>query len=386
MSFPKILPSLLLSCTLLAPAARSVAQEPEGPLETDKGRGYLFDGYDLYLELLKAEYVPPAKSGEKEIVRLQLSVVPEIPEGTVFSFTLEYGGLDYVTMDYTLKGGERKNLTVEWKPEIKLAEGDYFLRSRMHLTKQSPAVQALMQRDAKRFPPQVEPWPWLYMTEELKISVDSPLKDPEQKKRLWSAYDAYLEELASSMSEFAAKMETFRSGAGLGEGGKADVAQIKEYAFQWHAKHEATQKKILEFQIKEPALFAASRSAFLSLRDLGRMVSKRARDLLKEVLAKSGDKAADLYKSWPARDYPFRVSQEMLESQKERILDLIDHPRPSEPPKESGSKEATPSESTPKEGAPAEPAPTPPSPSPPVPPAPEPGKPVDSPAPKGAGL
>lgn len=376
MSFPKTLSWWLLSCTLLAPAARSVAQESEGPLETDKGRGYLFDGYDPYLELLEAVYVPPAKRGEKEMVRLRLSVVPEIPDGTVFSFTLEYGGLDYVTTDYTLKGGERKNLTLEWKPEIKLAEGDYFLRSRMHLAKQSPTVQALMQRDTKRFPPIVEPWPYLYMTDELTISVDSPLNDPEQKKRLWSAYEAYIGELASSMSEFTAKMETFQGGTGLTPGDKVDVGPIKEYAFQWHAKHEETQKKILEFQLKEPALFAGSRSAFLCLRDLGRMVSKRARDLLKDVLAKNGDKAADLYKRWPARDYPFRVERETLERQKERILTLIDHPKVSESSKES----------SPKEAVPEQPGTPPPSPSPPVPPTPEPEKPGDSPDPKGAVL
>jgi hypothetical protein len=178
------------------------------------------------------------------------------------------------------------------------------------------------------------------------------------------------------MSEFTAKMETFQGGTGLTPGDKVDVGPIKEYAFQWHAKHEETQKKILEFQLKEPALFAGSRSAFLCLRDLGRMVSKRARDLLKDVLAKNGDKAADLYKRWPARDYPFRVERETLERQKERILTLIDHPKVSESSKES----------SPKEAVPEQPGTPPPSPSPPVPPTPEPEKPGDSPDPKGAVL
>lgn len=285
-----------------------------------------FDGYEDYLFLQDIQYFPRAGEEKKETVRLTFTIAPDLPEGTVISFTLEHWGLDYVSTDFKLAGDTRKDIELDWAPATRLAAGDYYLRSRIHLDKQPAAVKRILQGRPERFPPKAHPWPFLYMTDELRLTVPE-LIDPEVKRELWKVYLGFMDRLVAHMNEFVRTMEAVRNETMFVTEGKLERQELEDYVVGWRKKQGDLQETIASFEVDRPDLFYQSRSAFLNLRRLGRMVSKRARVLQNEVTEElEEDPITEQGHLWFDDRYPYRVDETRLQRQYDAILLMIEYP------------------------------------------------------------
>jgi hypothetical protein len=337
-------------------------EEAAVPEEEDKGRGSDTEGWAPYVEFVEKTYVPPAEAGGLQEVHLKFHLDPEVPKGAKVFFSFLYLGATLDTLEYVLKDENRKNLALVWKPKQKLAEGDYFVMTRLPLYDpiapekkiaiQTGSVQRLIKERAKRFPPKFEPWQRLYMRDESDtIVVGDPGTSAEEAQALSKAYTDFMEELVSNMNEFVEEMEKVKAGEVLVKGGEVDEEKLTKVVEDWRKKQGRTQTSILEFQSKEPGLFQKSMTAHANLLELGRMVSKRSRQALKEVtdqyklkkVINPGAKGFDLGYRW-----------ETLEKRLETIEGLVSVPAEGEAGEESAAGGETPST----DAVPSEPTPT----------------------------
>ena len=167
------------------------------------------------------------------------------------------------------------------------------------------------------------------MTEELRIAVPTISLSPTQQRSMQKIYLALMDEFAENMNEFVDRMEAVKAGKAFVDGEKLDMKKFSDYVVTWRKKQGETQKKIAEIELKDPVLFLSTRTAYLNLRRMGSMVSKRARNLQNDVTKQYGEKNIDPRPSqWYERNYLFRVGTQDLERQYGRILELIGLPRP----------------------------------------------------------
>ena len=305
------------------PAPDDEGPVPE-PLETEKGRGPRTENWEPYLELLEAKYLSPSGPGEPQMVHLKFNLSTDVLKGTVVTFTLEYMGAPYVEMDYKLGGEVRKALVVRWKVPSRLVTGDYYLRTRIFPERQSQAVLKHLRKMSKRFPPENEPWSYLYMKEG-HITVSGKAEEEADREAMCRAYTALLDELVENMNEFVDKMEAAKEGKEFAAAdGKLDVEKMAQFIVEWRKKQGGTQRKLIQFQDDERGLCLKSQTPYANLLELGRMVSKRSWQLQNEVTDKYGAKpinpAADRYFD---RNYRFRVDAEALASRYERIANAV---------------------------------------------------------------
>jgi len=65
-----------------------LAQDPPG----DKGRPANAEGFDAYVLLSEATYLPPGKpgnDGSAQAILLKFDLIPDLPKGSVIRFTLD---------------------------------------------------------------------------------------------------------------------------------------------------------------------------------------------------------------------------------------------------------------------------------------------------------
>lgn len=334
------------------PAPDEEGPVPE-PLETEKGRGPHTENWEPYLELLEAKYLSPSAPEEAQAVHLKFNLSTDLVKGTVITFTLEYMGAPYVEMDYKLEGEVRKALVVRWKAPRRLVTGDYYLRTRILPERQTQAVLKQLRKMSKRFPPENEPWAYLYMKAG-HIVVSGKAEEAADKEAICRAYTAFLDELVENMNEFVDKMESAKEGKDfVAADGKLDVEKMAQFIVEWRKKQGETQKKLIQFQDDEPGICLKSQTSYANLLELGRMVSKRSWQLQNEVTEKYGAKpinpAADKYFD---RNYRFRVDAEALASRYERIASAVcpEEEPPSETVEETPAEGEAPGEMAPPEG------------------------------------
>jgi hypothetical protein len=256
-------------------------EEPDPDHPEEKGRGPNTEGWEPYVEILESSHTPPAKAGDKPAVQVKFNLSPDVPKGSRVNFEFEFNGLEFENVDYVLKDENRRGLTLVWRPAKRLGVGEYFIRTRLHPDQQTPAIQKVLAQNEKRFPSKNAPWMWYYF--EKPIMIGSPADEAAEKEALCQAYTDMVDKLVANMVEFVDKMEEVKAGKALVNGKTLDVAKLKEYVAEWRKKQGGVQQEIVEFPEKEQALFQQSITTYQNLRELGRMVSKRSRDLLKEV-------------------------------------------------------------------------------------------------------
>ena len=265
-------------------AGKEEAPPPEeAPVDDDdpKGRGPNTEGWEPYLELLETKHNPPAKEGDKPTVLIKFNLSPDIPKGTKVNFEFEYVGTEFENVDYVLKDENRKGLSLTWKPTKRLGTGEYIIRTRLHLDQQTPAIQKTIGQNEKRFPAKNAPWMYYYFDKPIKIG--SPEDEAAEKEAVCKAYTEFVDKLVANMVEFVDKMEEVKAGKEFVNGKALDVAKVKGFVETWRKKQGETQQEIAEFPEKEQALFQRSLTTYQNLRELGRMVSKRSVQVLKEV-------------------------------------------------------------------------------------------------------
>lgn len=330
-----LLAAALASCAL---AARSGSGEERAEKGVEIDGLYDYDGYPPYVRLLEAYYLPP-RTGEREVVRLRFHAYPYLPRGTVLSLTLEYLGADYLTEDFKFPGEE--DFAVEWKPSARLASGEYYVRSRIHPEKQTPEIRAALEADPKRFPMDRAPWPYLYMKEDLAIVVGGGLADLAEYEEVKRVYERFVKELFASSSEFRAKAEAAKEGKEFAPDGKFDAKAFEDFVSGWRKKQAEIQEKIVDLQFENPRLFVESRTAYVRLQFLGRMVSKLSRKLMKDVTEAHG--AAALSPETPRgfdANYRYPVDEKILEAERDAIFRIVESLKPEAPkPREEEPEE-----------------------------------------------
>ena len=293
----------LLSCAIAAilswapawseepaqPPEKAEAGQEEAPVAPEAKAAPKTAGFVKYMEFLGSKYIAPEKPGDGQAVEVKFNLSTDIPKGTKINFIFEFNAVEIGNMDYVLKDENRKDVTVLWKPKTKLATGDYFLRTKIVLKDQTPAVAKIFRDRAKRFPPEDEPWTWYFANEKTEsIKVGAVMDAATEQKAICEAYTAMMDELVANLGEFVAKMEKVKKGEELVNGGALDVEKFTAYVGDWRKKQGQTQFKITMFQVEEPDLFQKSMTAHANLLDLGRMVSKRAWQVQGEVLKQYG--------------------------------------------------------------------------------------------------
>lgn len=295
----------------------------ETPLPEEKGRGANTEGWDPYVEILETKHNPPAKEGEKPTVQVKFNLSPDVPKGAKVNFEFEYVGLEFENVDYVLKDENRKGLSLLWKPVKRLGTGEYFIRTRLHPDQQTPAVQKIIQQNEKRFPTKNVPWMWYYF--EKPIQVGSPEDEEAEKEALCKAYTELVDKLVANMVEFVDKVEEVKEGKALVNGKALDVAKLKELVAEWRKKQGEVQQEIVEFPDKEQAFFQRSITTYQNLRELGRMVSKRSGQLLKEVTDqyKVQEKINPAGHAFFDLSYKYKVTPEQMNTRMETISDQV---------------------------------------------------------------
>jgi hypothetical protein len=293
--------------------------------------------YIKYIEVLEAKHNPAAKDGEKSTIGVKFNLSPEVPKGTKINFEFEYVGTEFENVDYVLKDENRKGLALLWKPTQRLGTGEYFIRVRMHPDQQTPAVLRLLAQNEKSFPAKDKPWVWYFY--EQPIQVGSKDDEAEENEALCKAYTDFVDKLVANMVEFVDKMDEVKAGKAFVSGNALDAAKLKEYVVEWRKKQGEVQKEIIEFQDKERALFQRSLTTYQNLIELGRMVSKRSRDLLFEVCDKykvekmnpAGHERFDL-------SYRYKVTLDEMNRRMETISNQV-CPKEAEPEPEDGGED-----------------------------------------------
>ena len=285
---PAVHGCFLLSGLLLARAAWGEEKEPqpepggeEQPTEELKGRGANTEGWEKYLELVEAKYIPAAKEGALPTVQLKFDLAPEIPKGAKIDIEFELNGGPYEEISYILKDENRKGLTVIWKPKKRPPVNEYLLNTYLRLESQTPAVQKIIKANAKRFPAKNEPWKYYYFHQ--PIQVGTPEDEAKEKEEICALFRSIIEKLMASGNEFKEKMDKVKKGSELVSGATLDAAKLAAFIVEWRSKQGEIQKEIVDFQVNEPGLAAKAGAAVRELQNLGRMVSKRAVQLQKEV-------------------------------------------------------------------------------------------------------
>ncbi len=300
------------------------AQEAGSPLDTEKGRGPNVDGYPPYVELLEAKYISPAKEGDSQAIRLKFNISTDIPRGTIIHFSLQFLAMEVDSIDYTLKDENRRNRVLLWKPKKRLATGDYWLVTRIFLKKQPVRVQRAIKKNPKSFPPDFQPWRYLYMQEKYKIAVGGELEKKAEAERMCKIYTELMDELVDNMNEFVDKMDAVKDGKAFVKSGALDVKKFTDFVVKWRKKQGATQEKIAKLSINEPAFFFKSQTAYANLRILGQMVSKRSWQVQKEVTTQYNVPPINpVSHRFFDRNYRYKVSLEALGSRYDRILALV---------------------------------------------------------------
>lgn len=255
-------------------------EKPEKPRETGDTVPYV-----EFVELKYTSAAAPTKSeGAAPTISLKFNLATEVPKGAKIYFELEYNALSIEESEYTLKDENRRNLVFAWKPKQRLAVGEYYLRTRMTLKDQAPAVQKALKQSEKRFPPKNDPWSVYYPNQVLEVG--GAAEEAAEKKAICETYKAFIEKLLDNMTEFKEKTDKVTAGKELVNGSALDVEKFKAFLIEWREKQGKTQKEINDFQIKEPALFQKSITAYANLRELGQMVSKRSFQIQNELTDK----------------------------------------------------------------------------------------------------
>jgi hypothetical protein len=292
--------------------------------------------YVKYIEVLEAKHNPPANKGEKSTIEVKFHLSTDVPKGTKVNFEFEYFGQPFEDVDYLLKDENRRGLTLLWKPAKRLGVGEYLIRTRIYPDQQTPAIQKVLQQNEKSFPKKDSPWIW-YLFENA-IQVGSPDDEEAENAALCKAYKDFIEKLVTNMVEFVDKMEEVKAGKAFVNGKALDAAKLKEYVLEWRKKQGEVQKEILEFPQKEQALFQRSITTYQNLLELGRMVSKRSRDLLYGV--------CDQYKvekmNPPSHEhfdafYRYKISLNEMNRRMDTISNQV-CPKEKEPEAEEGAK------------------------------------------------
>ena len=279
---------LVLSGLMLAVTAwaQDKKEEPapggeEQPTEEPKGRGANTEGWDKYLDLLEAKYIPAQKEGVLPTVQLKFDLAPEVPKGAKIDLEFELLGGPYEEVSYTLKDENRKGLTVVWKPKKRPPVAEYYLNSYLRLESQTPAVQKIIKANAKRFPAKNEPWKYYYFHQ--PIQVGNAEDEVKEKEEICARFRSIIERLMASGNEFKEKMDVAKKGSEFVSGSALDVPKLTAFIVEWRKKQGEIQKEIIDFQVNEPGLATKVGGAVTELQNLGRMVSKRAVQLQKEV-------------------------------------------------------------------------------------------------------
>jgi hypothetical protein len=247
--------------------------------EKEKGRPANADGYNAYFVISEAKYLPAAEGATGQAVQLKFDISPDVPKGAKIHLTFELFSVPLDETDYELKDENRKGLTYVWKFSKRMVTGKYQVRSFLRLKDEAgrpaqiPAVQRAIQQNTKAFPPKSEPWPWYW---DQPVELGNAEDEAAESKELCTAYTDFMDRLIASMGEFIDKMGEVNEGKDLVKGAALDKEKFEAYVKDWREKQGAIQKEIALFVGKQPALVEKSKTAYLKLRQLGQMVSKRA--------------------------------------------------------------------------------------------------------------
>lgn len=347
---------------LLGSTISFAQDEPEKDPPELEGRPANADGYDAYVLLTEATYIPRGKEGNTQGILLKFDLARSVPRGAVIRISLDRYGEPVEETTYTLKDETRTGLSHNWKLKAKHVVGEYGLRSYLELAKQTAAVQGLLKQLGKEFPPAYDPWPWYIKSD---FYLGTPEDEAAESGDLCEVYTNFLDGLLENMTEFKDKMDEALKGEGLAEGGKLDAGKFEAYVKEWRAKQAKVQKQIFEFGGNP--LASKRPVAYRQLKVFSSMTSKRCVVLQKEVADKF--KAADPKPKVAGfdKDYSGNVDVKVLQSTYDAIRTSVGCPAEEEegdaaaaPGADPEAEAAKPAEEpAPEEPTPEEPAPEP---------------------------
>jgi hypothetical protein len=337
---PSAAGALLLPVLLLVPCALA-AQEPESPpakkpentpakkpedapAKKPEDAPVTREDYDQYVFLSKASYLPAKTKTGKQSLELTFDVSPDVPRGTKINFELEYLGAPAANVDYTLASEKRKGLTFTWELDRKLVLDEHFLRTRIYVEEQTPAVRALFAKSQK-LPEKHTPFPWYYMRQPIRIGTAEELK--VEKRDIYETYSSFIGRLVKTKQEFEQMMLEVKEGKKLVKGDALDVAAFTEAVVEWRKKQGELQKEVADFPVTYQSFYQKSQKAHQLLSDVGKMVSKAAVRLQKEITTQYG--VADINPPAHASfnsTYRFRVDSDALNEKLDQIDELVPSP------------------------------------------------------------
>lgn len=260
-----------------------LGQEQEKDPDAIEGRQ---DPYDPIIDLRKVEYIASSATTKKKAIRFTFNVHADVPKGAKINFELEYNALPFENINFVLEGQKRRGLVFEWSPKKALAIDQYYLRVRMHLNDQTPAVKKSIERKPRKFPKALEPWPWLYFNNPVKIGTEADLL--AQKNAMCDLYGKYMDRLVANFAEFQKTVDKVKAGQEAANGTKLDEKKFEKIIVAWRNKQGKLQQEIQDLVIDKPVFASNSPTAYRYLTDLGRMVSKSALRSQKEVTDQYG--------------------------------------------------------------------------------------------------
>ncbi len=316
----------LLVCSLAAfsPAAPPVSAGPTTEDEDADAIAGRQDPYDPIIDLRKVEYIPEsAAKSKKRTLRFTFNVAPDVPKDAKINFELEYKALPFESTNFVLEGQNRRGLVLEWSPKKELAIDEYFLRVRMFLNDQTPAVRKAIEQKPAKFPKEFEPWPWLYFDTPVKVGTEAELL--EQKNAICDLYGKYMDRLVANYSEFQEAMDKVAAGEAAVNGTSLDQAKFEKIVVDWREKQGKLQEEIQNLVIDNPVVAATSETAYRYLSDLGCMVSKAGHQRQKAVTDKYGVAEIRPKKVNPFFNpsYRYAAGKEALNKQLERIETIV---------------------------------------------------------------
>ena len=305
--------------TLAAPAAFLWAQAAAAQEEQDDDESMELP-YKQYVFVKKLKYMPAKGPSGKQTLEFRIDLAPVIPKGTKINFELEYNARSVTNMTYTLKDERRRNLVFTWPLMEKVAFDDYFLRSRIYLEQQTPAVQQFFKGRAKLFPIESKPWPWFLGP----VAMGTAEERQQEKQAICALYNDFIGKFVENLTEFKELLDSVKDGKKyVDEAEKLDLEKFTEAIAAWRTKQAEVQRSIA-IPGENAALYNKSMTAHRLVAQLGQMVSKQSLRDQEEVLAKYGVKQPiNPPVQYFDHLYRFKLSREEMNRKVERILDLV---------------------------------------------------------------
>lgn len=274
--------------------------------------------------LLKMGAVSDSQSPLKKTLEISFSVDANVPGSAKLEFALEYQATPLISTTFTMKGESRNSQKLVWKPEIRMPVDEFFLIVSMPKDLQSAPVKAEIEKRAKFWPANDEPWAYYYRDRPFQIGTEEEKEaEAEEAKKL---YEKHCDQILDLNNEFMEESEEVVEGKKFVEKNKLSRKAFLDFVGTWMKKFAAFQLQLGNYPDKEPGLYRKQTKLWLDTSDLARMVARRCtRERVQEIGAKYGLAAADLklpaVESFDA-NYARKVTREHIKMRYDSIAKL----------------------------------------------------------------